>query len=64
MKLVSVPYWYYSTGVSRLPTARPEENLPQANVAIVNSLYESFAEEALQAVREKMPPDIEWYEAG
>lgn len=37
--------------------------MSQANVTIVNSLYESFARGDLQAVREKMAPDIEWYEA-
>lgn len=37
--------------------------MSQANVAIINSLYESFARGDLSAVREKMAPDIEWYEA-
>lgn len=37
--------------------------MSQANVATINSLYESFSRGDLQSVRDKMSPDIEWYEA-
>jgi ketosteroid isomerase-like protein len=37
--------------------------LSQKNVAVVNSLYDDFGRGDLQAVRDKMAPDIEWYEA-
>lgn len=37
--------------------------MSQTNVAIINSLYQSFARGDLQSVRDKMAPDIEWYEA-
>ncbi|MGB3681933.1 MAG: nuclear transport factor 2 family protein [Rubrobacteraceae bacterium] len=37
--------------------------MSRTNVKIINGLYESFARGDLRSVREKMAPDIEWYEA-
>lgn len=37
--------------------------MSQTNVALINSLYEAFARGDLQSVRNKMSPEIEWYEA-
>lgn len=37
--------------------------MSQKNVEIIESLYRAFVQEDLQAVRDKMSPNIEWYEA-